>query len=258
MCTPGWSPGIARLTSVLLAALAVLAVIHVNYAWAQDEEDLKTAMSLANLLRSARTVISANQDLINDATIDDKGLSGQAVLGKAVENYRDLTGGDPRDVEPASRQGRLLAAQMRAVVEVMDENQATINSPHIGFKGFVPAVFARLVNERFKRKVGDEAEVKVTAPPELIRNRKARPDQWESEIIQNKLMSPQWPKGDVLWMAAQNNGREAFRLLVPEYYGAGCLACHGEPKGEIDITGYPKEGGKLGDLGGTISVTLFR
>ena len=39
---------------------------------------------------------------------------------------------------------------------------------------------------------------------------------------------------------------------------AGCLTCHGEPKGEIDVTGYPKEGGKLGDLGGVISITLFR
>ena len=45
---------------------------------------------------------------------------------------------------------------------------------------------------------------------------------------------------------------------MPEYYTAGCLSCHGEPKGEMDITGYPKEGGKLDDLGGVISVTLFR
>jgi hypothetical protein len=27
---------------------------------------------------------------------------------------------------------------------------------------------------------------------------------------------------------------------------------------EVDITGYLKEGGKLGDLGGVISITLFR
>jgi hypothetical protein len=47
-------------------------------------------------------------------------------------------------------------------------------------------------------------------------------------------------------------------MLVPEYYTPGCLSCHGEPKGEIDVTGYPKEGGKVGDLGGVISITLFR
>jgi len=45
---------------------------------------------------------------------------------------------------------------------------------------------------------------------------------------------------------------------VPEYYGEACLACHGNPKGEVDITGHPKEGGALGDLGGAISITLYR
>lgn len=57
---------------------------------------------------------------------------------------------------------------------------------------------------------------------------------------------------------AQNRGRDAFRVLVPEYYGQGCMSCHGEPKGAMDITGYPKEGHRVGDLGGVISVTLYR
>jgi hypothetical protein len=46
--------------------------------------------------------------------------------------------------------------------------------------------------------------------------------------------------------------------MVPEYYAASCLTCHGSPKGEMDITGYPKEGAKLDDLGGVISITLYR
>jgi len=45
---------------------------------------------------------------------------------------------------------------------------------------------------------------------------------------------------------------------VPEYYGASCLSCHGGPKGEFDVTGYPKDGAKEGDLGGVISITLYR
>jgi hypothetical protein len=46
--------------------------------------------------------------------------------------------------------------------------------------------------------------------------------------------------------------------MVPEYYPASCLACDGSPKGEMDITGYPKEGAKRGDLGAVISITLFQ
>ena len=70
-------------------------------------------------------------------------------------------------------------------------------------------------------------------------------------------MAPEWPKGEVLWENSNQSDRQIFRVLVPEYYGEGCLTCHGKPKGEIDLTGYPKEGGKLGELGGVISITLF-
>ena len=48
-----------------------------------------------------------------------------------------------------------------------------------------------------------------------------------------------------------------FRVMVPEYYAASCLACHGTPKGSTDITGYPREGFAEGDLGGVISITLL-
>ena len=51
---------------------------------------------------------------------------------------------------------------------------------------------------------------------------------------------------------------QAFRVMVPEYYSASCLSCHGSPKGETDITGYPKEGGHENDLGGVISLTLYK
>lgn len=221
-------------------------------------EDVEIALDLAQFLRSARTVISANQDLINDPDIADKGLNGEAVLEAAIERYRDATGVDPRSIDVASREGRLFSAQMDAIVAVMEENQSTINQEGLGFKGFVPAVFARLVNEKFRNSVGQEADVKVTAPVMLVRNRKALPDDWESEIIQSKLMDPDWPKDQIFTSETQRQGRSAFRVLIPEYYSEGCLQCHGGPKGEIDITGYPKEGGKLNDLGGVISITLFR
>ena len=39
------------------------------------------------------------------------------------------------------------------------------------------------------------------------------------------------------------------RILLPLYYTKSCLSCHGGPKGERDISGYPKEGEKEGQLG---------
>lgn len=222
------------------------------------DRDMETALKLASLLRSARTVIASNQDLINDPVGGDKGLSGDRVLTIATEAFIEANGSEPLYDGQDEREARLISAQMTAIREVMAANQATINQEGVGFKGFVPAVFGRLVNERFAELVGDEAVIKVTAPPELIRNRKARPDEWETGIIRGNFASADWPNGQVFAAEAEHEARPAFRVLVPEYYGEGCLACHGEPKGEIDVTGYPKEGGKLGDLGGVISISLFR
>jgi hypothetical protein len=71
------------------------------------------------------------------------------------------------------------------------------------------------------------------------------------------LLDPTHPKGKHIATTAEKRGRNAFRVLIPEYYAESCLRCHGSPKGEPDITGYPKEGGATGQLGGVISVTIF-
>jgi Protein of unknown function (DUF3365) len=147
---------------------------------------------------------------------------------------------------------------MNAIVAVMDDNQMTINEKGIGFKGLIPAVFGRLVSESFNGLARGEAEIKVTAPLDLVRNRKALPDAWETKVIETKLLSPDWPRGQPYSATVDIDGRMAYRIAVPEYYTQSCLACHGMPKGELDITGYPKEGRKLGDLGGVMSITLFR
>jgi hypothetical protein len=222
------------------------------------DEDLSIGKSLADMLLAGETVISREQDRIDDPKLGDKGLDGAVVLQQAREIYRTTTGVDPATVDPASRHGRLLRVQMDAIIEVMDANQATINATGSGFKGFIPLVFARLVNEAFARRAKGEAEVKVTGPPDRIRNRKARPDAWETDVIKSKLLAPNWPRGQAYSAAIEMGGRPAFRVMVPQYYDASCLACHGSPKGEVDVTGYPKEGAKLDELGGVISLILYR
>ncbi len=224
---------------------------------AAAEDDAAIATRLAELLRSARAVISQNQALINDPNKGDKGLTGEKVLSEAIALYTQKTGEDPRATDPQTREGRLLRAEMAAIEEVTEENQGTINQQGVGFKAFIPAVFARLVGEKFLEKVGEEARIKVTAPEHLVRNRKARPDSWEMAIIENQFSQASWPKGQIFSEAAELDGRKAFRMLVPEYYVASCLSCHGQPAGEMDITGYPKEGGQEGDLGAAISITIF-
>lgn len=222
-----------------------------------DENSLSTALLLADILRAARTEIASQQPTINNELIGDKGLSGkiiqERVLARLAESGRSEDIENPID----AREAKLIQAQLESIREILDENQPLINDKGIGFKGFVPAVFAQLTNERFGEKAGDVAEIKVTAPLELVRNRKARPDRWEREVIDSRFKSDTWQRGELFAEDAEATRGEAYRVMVPEYYGQACLACHGAPAGEMDVTGYPKEGGELGDLGGAISITLY-
>jgi len=238
-------------------AAAVL-VLAVPSARAAEPSDLEIALGLSQLLQSARAVVSAEQDLINDPTRGDKGLTGDVVLARGLENFKQTTGIDVRTIDPGSRYGKLIDAEMNAIRNTMADVQSSINKQGLGFKGFVPAVFGRMVTEHFQQLAGRDAAIKVTAPPEIVRNRKALPDEFEIEAIRTKLLAADWQTGKVYALDAKKGNRDAYRVLVPEYYTQGCLSCHGGPKGELDITGYPKEGGKLGDLGGVISVTLYR
>jgi uncharacterized protein DUF3365 len=245
---------------VLLAfALSGLAVgtSEVGSA-AEADEETTIAKSLAAMVNAALAVISKHQDHIDNATIGNKGLDGKTVLAQAQQAFQEATGADPLKIDPNSRHGRLLGIEMNAIVEIMEANQKSINQSGIGFKGFIPSTFGRLIIERFSKGAEGDAEIKITAPPELVRNRKSRPDAWETSIIREKLLSASWPKGQIYAAAAESKGRPAFRTLVPMYYSASCLRCHGSPKGENDVTGYPKEGASEGNLGGIISITLFR
>jgi hypothetical protein len=185
-------------------------------------------------------------------------LDGKMVLTEASALYQQAAGTAPLSIDPSTLHGRLIRMQMDAIDEVIEAHQETINRQDVGFKGFIPAVFARLVNEAFGRRAAGMAEMKVTAPPQLIRNPKVQPDEWELDVIRTKLMAASWPKSQAYSASADKNGTPAQRTLIPEYYGASCLSCHGSPQGEIDITGFAKEGAKEGDLGGVISITLYR
>ncbi len=243
---------------ILVVSLAMLAAAPIAGAVGDETEDIATGEQLAALLRAGRTVVSSNQSLINDPAIGDKNFDGARLIRDAEEIYAGQNGETPIAGAATERDRRLLAAQLEAMRRTVDDHKDDINTPGVGFKGFIPAVFARITNEKFAAAVGDEARVRVTAPLDLVRNRKAKPDAWERAVLETKFSDPNWPKGEAYTELAEVDGRPAFRMLLPEYYRESCLSCHGEPKGETDITGYPMEGGKAGELAGAISITLFK
>jgi len=215
------------------------------------------ALDTATLFRAARKVVSVNQGLINDASKGDKGLSGDAVVEMAKKNYEAATGGALEEHAADTLEGQAQQAMFDAIHEVMDAAQPLINEEGKGFKGFLPAVFAGQLATSFSSNMAGKMFIKLTAPKKYVRNRRNRPDKWEHNIIEKKFKSAGWEKGKPFYEQGKRKGKKGFRLILPEYYGASCLKCHGEPKGSLDVTGGKKEGGKLGELGGAISVVIY-
>ena len=115
-----------------------------------------------------------------------------------------------------------------------------------GSRGSCPRCVARLVNERFKVKVGREAEIKVTAPPDLVRNRKARPDRWETDSIRTKLKAPNWPRGRVYaGRAIERRSAGPFESWSQNITAR--VACHAmaRPRGRSTSRGTPGRAANL-------------
>ncbi|WP_108660699.1 Tll0287-like domain-containing protein [Acuticoccus kandeliae] len=245
----------------ILTAFSITLVFVVGLALpvaADREDDIVTGKRLATLLRAGRNVVSSHQDLINNPEVGEKNLDSARVIDETLATYEELAGEPAFAAEVDGLERTLMQAELASIAAVIAEHEAEIDMAGVGFKGFIPAVFARLVNEHFAELVGDTALIKVTAPIDLVRNRRARPDDWERNIIETKFLAPDWPTGEAFVEETEYKGRPAFRMLLPEYYSASCLVCHGTPAGEVDVTGYPKEGRSEGDLGGAISITLFK
>ncbi|MBI2379285.1 MAG: DUF3365 domain-containing protein [Gammaproteobacteria bacterium] len=242
-----------------LLAFALCAVTSLGFfplpSHANDVE--VASKELTTLFRAARKVLSDNQDLINDASKGDKGLSADKVIELTKSNFKQAAGKDLDLTDDGSPTAKAKLAMLDAVKSVMNDAQSLINEQGKGFKGFLPAVFAGRVAKLFSDAMAGKMSIKLTAPKAYLRNRANKPDTWESNIIETMFKSAGYEKGKAYSERADVKGKAAFRYILPEYYGPSCLACHGDPKGAKDITGGTKEGGKLDELGGAISLVIY-
>jgi general secretion pathway protein A len=126
-----------------------------------------------------------------------------------------------------------------------------IDSPGVGFKGFTPAVFGRAAAQKFGAATG----ISVKQTSERYRNPQNEPDAFERRTLA-RFAAGGWERGKGVAEATDLNGKKVLRYLQPLYIAKGCLACHGDPKGELDIAGRAKEGYREGDLRGAISVIV--
>jgi len=223
-----------------------------NIGWAQAprEETEKSAQQLATLLNVGRLIVERNQTLINDPRIGDKGFTPVVFEHEVVDEFIRQTTIDLKHLSShlPSLAKELLPALLQASKEVVADAQLVINQRGIAYKNFVPATFG----SQAARKFSNRSYVKIKQTALNPRNLKNMPDAYEENLL--KRLATKLPVDASLTEWIDNE--TTLRSVTPIYYSQDCLVCHGNPKGILDISGYPREGAKEGDLAGAISIQI--
>jgi general secretion pathway protein A len=236
---------------IFSAVVGMIALIAPAMAFAADDV-VETGRLLAILLDSGRGVLAANQPLINDASKGDKGFTPDVFAQQLTEKFKGRAGVDLGNLSGVPDLAKkLLPELVAASKQAVANNQATINKPGVAYKGFTPAHFGTQTAAAFSAKTG--IYMKQTTTDALLRNTNNKADDFEADMMK-KLGDPGYPRQGDKIMSEVVGG--SVRVMLPLFYGKGCLGCHGGPKGETDMSGYKKEGAKEGDLGGAVSVKL--
>ena len=222
----------------------------------QQEDTLETARLLAILLDSGRVTVAKHQDLINAPVQGDKKFTPAMFEGELLVEFQKRTTLELKTLADANipqMAKPLLTQLLHDSIKTIQTYQPVLSLPGMRYKGLIPATFGTETASRFQNY--SRIYLKQTAPEHLVRNPKNKPDDYEIAAFQRLAVpSSQSDKGRII-SEIVDEGQSA-RLMLPLYYGKSCLACHGEPKGERDISGYLREGGKEGELGGAISVKI--
>ena len=237
-------------SSLMIVGIAACTLCWGLNADAKTTDEAETAELLIVLLKAGRAVVSEHQDLINDAARGDKGFTDDVIGHKILERFKADTHIDLSKPNGIPRHDILLA-MVQAQREVVRDAQPVINKEGVGFKGFVPSVFARKVGQKLFSKTG--IKVKLTAMDYRFPGN--QPDDFESEVLR-VFSDPHYPKGKRYVKLSVVDDGQAVRVMHPEYAEATCLVCHGDPKGARDMTGMKKEGWQEGELAGAISVVM--
>ncbi len=236
------------LALVVIGSVAAVWLAFAGVATAGSEKD--AAKLLVKVLRAGRIVVSDAQFMINDPSKGDKGFTSDAFEDKWKAMFKKKYN---TDMEKAAKgkHGMLVAALIKAGKRVVDNAQPLINRQGMGFKGFLPALWGRKTGQMFQHNTG------VSLKQTSVHYRYAgnKPDSFEEEILK-MFADVAFEKGRDYSTKVIMKGTPVLRYMSPEYAARSCLKCHGEPKGEKDITGMKKEGYKEGDLAGAISVVM--
>ena len=152
----------------------------------------------------------------------------------------------------AREKAEVLASEMRAAWDFVDMNQDVINRAEDGTfrtKHLVCVVAAKSISMLFTT----ETDYSIRFTNDTPRQAANAPDAFEQEALAAFNADPD---RKAFWRVVDaGDGTRVFRYTEPLYVTESCLECHGDPVGELDQYGYPKEGMQVGQVGGAMSIT---
>lgn len=231
---------------MLVLGLALVCMSSAAQALMTLDQAKEAAPHLAKMLITGRGVIAHHQPLINDAKKGNKEFTPDYVYDKILTSYLDKAKLKDLKSLPDTTYNLLQAVLNSAKTSVL-MNQPKINMKGLAFKGYTPAVFGREVGGFLEVSTG----VKIKQTSMKYRNVYNKPTDLEEKALK-KFSKSNWQIGADY--SIKEDGY--YWYFVPVYIKPACLSCHGDQKGELDIAGRKKEGYKVGDLRGAISVRI--
>ena len=170
----------------------------------------------------------------------------------AVDILWNLSLQNAKAENEAREKAEVLASEMRAAWDFVDMNQDVINRAEDGTfrtKHLVCVVAAKSISMLFTT----ETDYSIRFTNDTPRQAANAPDEFEQEALAAFNADPE---RKAFWRVVDaGDGTRVFRYTEPLYVTESCLECHGDPVGELDQYGYPKEGMQVGQVGGAMSIT---
>ena len=178
-------------------------------------------------------------------------LSGVFVMAMVINFFWTDTVARRQTEAELQERGRVIALQMQQIWNYLVESRDMDG---------VPTMYAEVDDDNCAV-AGREISITFTDSSNYVtryvsdapRNPADTPDPYELAAIRAFRDDP-----DTIRYASitEYGGKQVYRYMEPMRITEICLDCHGGPKGEVDSTGFPKEGLDLGDLVGAVSVVV--
>ena len=151
-------------------------------------------------------------------------------------------------------EARILEKSVRATWDFIDYEQPNINYDRDGtynFKGLYCSLVGKSVGKLFTLSTDGRYTLRYTRLDP--RNALDAPDEFEQ-----RALDAFYHEGASEYTGFVNaaDGSREYRYVGAIYLTDSCLECHGAPAGELDVTGFPKEGLSAGDIGGAVSISM--